>query len=69
MLRKHLISGAIVPGEGLSTRAIALELGVSQISVRDALYRASGHNLLNQPIEALWLQFGPYRRTVYEPEA
>ena len=152
-LRGRLISGAIVPGEGLSTRTIALELGVSQMPVRDALsrlsaegavlirskrkievppltperfadllecrlllepeaaahslphlnrtvidrlrdidasidrsiaegdvhgytegnsafhftlYRANGRNTLNRLIEALWLQFGPYMRTVYE---
>jgi DNA-binding GntR family transcriptional regulator len=152
-LRGRLISGAIVPGEGLSTRTIALELGVSQMPVRDALsrlsaegavlirskrkvevpaltaqrfsdllgcrlllepeaaaeslphlnealverlraidagidqsiadgdvhgyaegnsafhftlYRASGRKTLNRLIEALWLQFGPYMRTVYE---
>jgi DNA-binding GntR family transcriptional regulator len=153
ILRARLISGAIVPGDGLSTRAIALELGVSQMPVRDALsrlsaegavlirskrkvevppltperfsdllecrlllepeaaarslpvltteaieslraidagidrsiadgdvhgytegncafhfalYRASGRRTLNRLIEALWLQFGPYMRTVYE---
>ncbi len=152
-LRGRLISGAIIPGEGLSTRGIALELGVSQMPVRDALsrlsaegavlirskrkievppltperfadllacrlllepeaaarslpnldaaaierlraidagidrsiaegdvhgytegncafhfalYRANGRNTLNRLIEALWLQFGPYMRTVYE---
>lgn len=153
ILRARLISGAIVPGDGLSTRAIALELGVSQMPVRDALsrlsaegavlirskrkievppltperfsdllgcrlllepeaaarslpvlnkeaiarlraidagidrsiadgdvhgytegncafhftlYRANGRNTLNRLIEALWLQFGPYMRTVYD---
>jgi DNA-binding GntR family transcriptional regulator len=151
-LRRRLITGKIVPGVGLSTRGLALELGVSQMPVRDALsrlsaegavvirskrkievppmtpdrfadllacrlllepdaavsalphldaaairrlrkidadldraiepgdviaymecnfafhfglYRANGRAILNRLIETLWLQFGPFMRTVY----
>jgi DNA-binding GntR family transcriptional regulator len=151
-LRRRLITGKIVPGVSLSTRSLALELGVSQMPVRDALsrlaaegavvirskrrievapmtpdrfadllacrlllepeaavaalpyldakavrrlrridadldraieggdviaymecnfafhfglYRANGRATLNRLIEALWLQFGPFMRTVY----
>jgi DNA-binding GntR family transcriptional regulator len=151
-LRRRLITGKITPGVGLSTRGLALELGVSQMPVRDALsrlaaegavvirskrrievapmtadrfadllacrlllepeaaaaalphldakairrlrridadldraiddgdviaymecnfafhfglYRANGRATLNRLIEALWLQFGPFMRTVY----
>lgn len=38
-LRRRMITGKIVPGLGLSTRTLALELGVSQMPVRDALSR------------------------------
>ncbi len=38
-LRHRLITGRIAPGIGLSTRGLALELGVSQMPVRDALSR------------------------------
>jgi DNA-binding GntR family transcriptional regulator len=38
-LRRRMITGKIVPGVGLSTRRLALELGVSQMPVRDALSR------------------------------
>ena len=38
-LRRRMITGHILPGIGLSTRGIALELGVSQMPVRDALSR------------------------------
>src|SRR5471030_1989349 len=38
-LRGRMITGKIVPGVGLSTRGLALELGVSQMPVRDALSR------------------------------
>ncbi len=38
-LRKRMITGKIVPGVGLSTRGLAMELGVSQMPVRDALSR------------------------------
>jgi DNA-binding GntR family transcriptional regulator len=40
-LRRRLITGRIAPGVGLSTRGLALELGVSQTPVRDALSRLS----------------------------
>ncbi len=151
-LRRRMITGKILPGVGLSTRGLALELGVSQMPVRDALsrlaaegavairskrrievpamtparfadlldcrlllepaaavaalphidtaqlrqlraddaaldrameagdaigymeanhafhfglYRANRRPILNRAIEALWLQFGPFMRTVY----
>jgi DNA-binding GntR family transcriptional regulator len=38
-LRRRMITGKITPGVGLSTRGLALELGVSQMPVRDALSR------------------------------
>lgn len=38
-LRRRVLTGKIVPGVGLSTRGLALELGVSQMPVRDALSR------------------------------
>lgn len=38
-LRRRMITGKIMPGVGLSTRSLALELGVSQMPVRDALSR------------------------------
>ena len=38
-LRRRMITGKIVPGVGLSTRGLAMELGVSQMPVRDALSR------------------------------
>ena len=38
-LRRRMITGKITPGLGLSTRGLALELGVSQMPVRDALSR------------------------------
>jgi DNA-binding GntR family transcriptional regulator len=38
-LRRRMITGKIVPGVGLSTRGLALEMGVSQMPVRDALAR------------------------------
>lgn len=38
-LRRRVLTGKIMPGIGLSTRGIALELGVSQMPVRDALSR------------------------------
>ena len=38
-LRQRMITGKIVPGVGLSTRGLALELGVSQMPVRDAMNR------------------------------
>src|SRR5579863_763009 len=38
-LRARFITGKITPGVGLSTRGLAVELGVSQMPVRDALSR------------------------------
>ena len=38
-LRRRMITGKITPGVGLSTRGLALEMGVSQMPVRDALSR------------------------------
>lgn len=38
-LRHRMITGKIVPGVTLSTRGLALELGVSQMPVRDAFSR------------------------------
>ncbi len=38
-LRRRFITGKIVPGSTLSTRGLALELGVSQTPVREALSR------------------------------
>jgi DNA-binding GntR family transcriptional regulator len=38
-LRARMITGKIVPGVGLSTRGLALEMGVSQMPIRDALSR------------------------------
>jgi len=40
-LRRRLITGKIVPGVGLSTRGLALQMGVSQMPVREALGRLS----------------------------
>jgi DNA-binding GntR family transcriptional regulator len=38
-LRQRMITGKITPGVGLSTRGLAVEMGVSQMPVRDALSR------------------------------
>jgi len=38
-MRRRMITGKITPGVNLSTRSLALELGVSQTPVRDALSR------------------------------
>jgi DNA-binding GntR family transcriptional regulator len=38
-LRRRMITGKIVPGVGLSTRGLAMEMGVSQMPIRDALSR------------------------------
>lgn len=38
-LRRRMITGKIMPGAPLSTRGLALEIGVSQMPVRDALSR------------------------------
>jgi DNA-binding GntR family transcriptional regulator len=38
-LRRRMITGKVMPGVGLSTRGLAVEMGVSQMPVRDALSR------------------------------
>ena len=38
-LRARMITGKILPGVSLSTRSLALEMGVSQMPVREALSR------------------------------
>ena len=38
-LRRRFVTGKIMPGSSLSTRGVALELGVSQMPVREALSR------------------------------
>ncbi len=38
-LRQRFITGKMMPGGSLSTRSVALELGISQMPVRDALSR------------------------------
>jgi DNA-binding GntR family transcriptional regulator len=38
-LRHRMLTGKIVPGVSLSTRSLALEMGVSQMPIRDALSR------------------------------
>ena len=45
-LRRRMITGKIVPGIGLSTRGLALELGVSQMPVRDALSRLAAEGAI-----------------------
>jgi DNA-binding GntR family transcriptional regulator len=46
-LRRRMITGKIVPGVGLSTRGLALELGVSQMPVRDALSRLAAEGAVS----------------------
>ena len=38
-LRRRFVTGKVMPGKSLSTRSVALELGVSQMPVREALSR------------------------------
>lgn len=45
-LRRRIITGKIMPGVGLSTRGLALELGVSQMPVRDALSRLAAEGAI-----------------------
>jgi len=45
-LRRRMITGKLVPGGGLSTRGLALELGVSQMPVRDALSRLAAEGAI-----------------------
>jgi DNA-binding GntR family transcriptional regulator len=46
MLRARMITGQIMPGADLSTRGLALELGVSQMPVRDALSRLAAEGAI-----------------------
>ena len=46
-LRRRMITGKIIPGVGLSTRGLALELGVSQMPVRDALSRLAAEGAVS----------------------
>jgi DNA-binding GntR family transcriptional regulator len=46
-LRYRLITGRIAPGVGISTRGLALELGVSQMPVRDALSRIAAEGAVD----------------------
>ena len=45
-LRRRMITGKVAPGVGLSTRGLALELGVSQMPVRDALSRLAAEGAI-----------------------
>jgi DNA-binding GntR family transcriptional regulator len=45
-LRRRLITGKITPGVGLSTRGLALEMGVSQMPVREALSRLAAERAI-----------------------
>lgn len=45
-LRHRMIMGRVVPGVALSTRKLALELGVSQMPVRDALSRLAAEGAI-----------------------
>jgi DNA-binding GntR family transcriptional regulator len=45
-LRARMITGKITPGVSLSTRSLALELGVSQTPVRDALSRLAAEGAI-----------------------
>ncbi len=45
-LRRRMITGKVMPGVGLSTRGLALELGVSQMPVREALSRLAAEGAI-----------------------
>jgi DNA-binding GntR family transcriptional regulator len=45
-LRRRMITGKIVSGVSLSTRGLALEMGVSQMPVRDALSRLAAEGAI-----------------------
>ena len=45
-LRRRMITGKVAPGTGLSTRGLALELGVSQMPVREALSRLAAEGAI-----------------------
>lgn len=46
-LRQRLITGKLAPGTPLSTRGLALQLGVSQMPVRDALSRLAAEGAID----------------------
>lgn len=46
LLRRRMIEGEIMPGADLSTRGLALEMGVSQMPVRDALSRLAAEGAI-----------------------
>ncbi len=77
-LRRRMITGKIVPGVGLSTRGLALELGVSQMPVRDALSRLAAEGAIairsKRRIEVPAMTSGRFAdlldcRMLLEPEA
>lgn len=77
-LRSRLVSGRMAPGQELSTRTLAAEMGVSQTPVRDALSRlaADGAVSIRSKRRVLVPRMTPDRfndlircRTLLEPEA
>jgi DNA-binding GntR family transcriptional regulator len=46
-IRERILSGSIAPGEPLRQEALADELGVSRVPIREAITRLSGEGLLN----------------------
>src|SRR5689334_3045342 len=48
-LRRSILSGVLAPGESLSLRKLAEQLGVSFIPVRDALKVLGGEGLVVNP--------------------
>lgn len=77
-LRSRLVSGRMAPGQELSTRTLAAEMGVSQTPVRDALSRlaADGAVAIRSKRRVLVPRMTPERfsdlvrcRMLLEPEA
>jgi DNA-binding GntR family transcriptional regulator len=77
-LRSRLVSGRMAPGQELSTRTLAAEMGVSQTPVRDALSRlaADGAVAIRSKRRVLVPRMTPERfsdlvrcRVLLEPEA
>jgi len=77
-LRRRMITGKVTPGVGLSTRGLALELGVSQMPVRDALSRLAAEGAVTirskRKIEVPLMTEARFRdllacRLLLEPEA
>jgi DNA-binding GntR family transcriptional regulator len=77
-LRARMITGKIVPGVSLSTRGLALEMGVSQMPVRDALSRLAAEGAVQirskRKIEVSSMTEGRFAdilgcRLLLEPEA